>query len=232
MRKRGPKPKGKVKIKWSSNFAYAIGLIVSDGNLSPDGRHLNFTSKDIEQIDNYQKALNIKCHIGKKSSGLQKEKKYFVVQFGDVSFYNFLVLIGITSAKSRTIGKIKIQDKYFFDFLRGYFDGDGCSYSYWDPRWKSSFMFYIGFVSGSIIFIKWLRLEINKKSKLCGHLSIHKKKEGGNNYYQLRYSKYEAIKLSSLMYKNEDGLKLKRKYLKIMKSLCIVKEHKGKVFVK
>ena len=54
MGQRGAKPKGKVKIKWSADFAYAIGLIMTDGNLSPDGRHLCFTSKDIEQINNYK----------------------------------------------------------------------------------------------------------------------------------------------------------------------------------
>ena len=51
MGKRGPKPKGKVKIAWSPQFAYAIGLLVSDGNLSPDGRHINFTTTDVELIE-------------------------------------------------------------------------------------------------------------------------------------------------------------------------------------
>jgi hypothetical protein len=31
MGKMGPKPKGKVKIKWSANFAYAIGLLTTSG---------------------------------------------------------------------------------------------------------------------------------------------------------------------------------------------------------
>jgi len=26
---RGPKPKGKVKLEWSANFAYAIGLLAT-----------------------------------------------------------------------------------------------------------------------------------------------------------------------------------------------------------
>lgn len=40
------KPLSKIKIKWSPKFAYCIGLITSDGNLSKDGRHISFTSKD------------------------------------------------------------------------------------------------------------------------------------------------------------------------------------------
>ncbi len=33
MGKRGAKPQGKVKIKWSPNFAYAVGLITTDYSL-------------------------------------------------------------------------------------------------------------------------------------------------------------------------------------------------------
>ena len=40
---------------WSENLAYAIGLIATDGSLSNDGRHLNFTSKDIDQIQTFAK---------------------------------------------------------------------------------------------------------------------------------------------------------------------------------
>ncbi len=96
-------PREKVKIKWSFDFAYAIGLIATDGYLSSSGRHISFTSKDKEQIKNYMKALYIFCHVGKKSSGTVKWKKYYVVQFSDVSFYNFLLSIGITRAKKKNI---------------------------------------------------------------------------------------------------------------------------------
>ena len=59
MGKRGPKPRGKIKIQWSADFAYALGLLVTDGSLSKDGRHICFTSTDLEQIKNYTKALQI-----------------------------------------------------------------------------------------------------------------------------------------------------------------------------
>jgi hypothetical protein len=57
MIKRGPKPKEKVKVRWSRAFAYGIGLLASDGNLSPDKRHINFTSKDKELIDLFQSVI-------------------------------------------------------------------------------------------------------------------------------------------------------------------------------
>lgn len=39
------KPQGK-PITWSPEIAYAVGLLTTDGSLSIDGRHIDFTSKD------------------------------------------------------------------------------------------------------------------------------------------------------------------------------------------
>jgi hypothetical protein len=216
MGKRGPKPKSKVKIKWSSAFAYAVGLIVTDGNLSPDGRHISFTSKDEEQVNNYKKSLNINCYIGRKSNGAQKEKKYFVVQFGDVVFYHFLGAIGITSAKSKTIGKLKIPKEYFFDFLRGHLDGDGCFYSYWDPRWRSSFMYYTELITASRKHILWLQNEIYIRLKIKGHITGS---GVGGTCYQLKYAKRESNILLNRVYYKKGLICLKRKRLKIKKIL-------------
>jgi hypothetical protein len=220
MVKRGPKQKGKVKIEWSSNFAYAIGLIVTDGCLYNDERHISLTTKDVEQANNFQKCLGINVKNGLKSSGFSKEKKYYHVQFGDVKFYNFLLSIGITSAKSRTIAQVLIPNKYFFDYLRGCFDGDGCFYSYWDPRWRSSHMFYVEFVSASEKHILWLRNKLISDAGVAGHLSKVKDK----SFYQLKFAKKEALVIIKKMYYNPKVVHLSRKKEKIDKALLIEKE--------
>ncbi|HBD25201.1 MAG: hypothetical protein A2566_01235 [Candidatus Zambryskibacteria bacterium RIFOXYD1_FULL_40_13] len=214
MGKRGPKPKGKVKIKWSGNFAYAIGLLATDGCLSPDGRHITLTSKDLDQLETFMKCVGIKNKIGLTTG--QFGRSAFKVQFGDILFVKFLESIGLSQAKSLVLGKIDLPPEYFFDFLRGCFDGDGCSYSYWDPRWRSSFMFYVGFSSGSLSFIKWIREEVKNRLSITGHITSAKKK---NTYYQLKYAKYEGIKLVRELYKKKSSVCLKRKKLKINESL-------------
>jgi hypothetical protein len=218
MGKRGPKPKGKVAIKWSPKFAYAIGLLVSDGNLSPDGRHIVFTSKDIELIILFQKALNIQGHIGKKSSGTMKEKKYFVSQFSDVLFYDFLLSIGLMPNKSKILGQIEIPSEYFFNFLLGAFDGDGCTYSYFDPRWKSSFMFYTVFVSASKEHVLWIQKEIFNRLSISGHIT------GGTKrlFYQLKYAKADSLVLLRALYPKKNIPSLPRKLLKIEEMLRII----------
>ncbi len=222
--KRGPKPKAKVKITWSPNFAYAIGLIATDGNVSPDGRHVSFTSKDKEQIDNYQKALRIKCNVGKKGNGGNKEKKYYVVQFSDIFFYKFLESIGISRAKSKSLGVVDIPSEYFFDFLRGCFDGDGTFYSYWDPRWRSSHMFYVEFVSASKKHINWLRSELTNRINVFGHITNDGEKSTG----QLKYAKKEAIEIIKAMYYNRKVVCLGRKRIKIEKALSVEKRQQKK----
>jgi hypothetical protein len=209
---------GKVNIHWSPDFAYVIGLLVTDGNLSSDGRHINLTSKDYEQIQLCKKLLGITNVIGRKGSGSTKEKKYFSLQFGDVIFYRFLISIGIGPRKSKTIAKVKIPDKYFFDFLRGHHDGDGTFYSYWDKRWRSSFMFYLVFISASKLHIAWLRAEIHKRLAISGHITKNK----SQSCYQLKYAKAEAEKLLRKMYYRPQLSSLNRKHLKIQQALAII----------
>lgn len=220
MGKRGPKPKGKVKIKWSANFAYAIGLLVTDGCLYNDQRHMSLTTKDIEQAENFQMCLGLKVKNGLKSRGSSKKKEYYHVQFGDVLFYNFLVSIGLSTAKSKTIGIINIPNEYFFDYLRGCFDGDGCFYSYWDPRWRSSHMFYVEFVSASKNHIDWLQKELENRVRVVGHIT----RDGKKSTYQLKYAKKESVVLINKMYYNPRVVCLSRKKLKIQKALKIERQ--------
>ncbi|MFA6135958.1 MAG: LAGLIDADG family homing endonuclease [Candidatus Paceibacterota bacterium] len=213
------KPLNKVKIKWSSNFAYAIGLITTDGCLSIDQRHIDFTSKDLEQLNNFMKCLGIKMKIGYKKSGFNK-KRTTRIQFGDKTFYDFLIEIGLTPAKSKTLGNINIPDKYFFDFLRGHFDGDGTFYSYWDKRWKHSFMFYTCFISASKKHIDWLREEIFNKIRIKGHIT----KSVSDSVYNLKYAKSESVIILREMYHEDCVICLSRKRLKIKKSLATIGE--------
>lgn len=210
---------------WSPNLAYATGLLTADGNLSNDGRHINLTSKDIRLLNAFKKCIKLNgVKIGTKSSGYSK-KRYSHVQFSNVKLYRWLLGIGLTPNKSRTMGALKIPNKYFFDFLRGYFDGDGSCYSFWDERWDSSFMFYITFSSGSEDYIKWLRQKNKKLMEINGSISRCK----GRNAIQLKYAKREGKILFNKMYYKTDLPCLGRKYKKLKKILEIDKKETEKI---
>ncbi|MEX0594846.1 MAG: LAGLIDADG family homing endonuclease [Patescibacteria group bacterium] len=198
-----------VDTKWRPDLAYIIGLIATDGSLSIDGRHISLTSKDKEQLENFSRILSLKNTIGTKFSSYKKEKKYYVIQFGSVSFYRFLLSLGLTPNKTKTIGKLKIPRKYFRDFLRGHLDGDGCTYSYWDPRWKSSFMLYTDFVCASREHLEWVRDEIKAVVNIEGRITF-----AGKSTYHLRLAKKHSIKLFQFMYYKKGLPCLERKRLK------------------
>ena len=193
----------------TSSIAYAVGLLVTDGCLSSDGRHIDISSVDKEQLENFSKCLDRKFKIGTKKSGSGNE--CFRIQFSDVKFYAFLLKIGLTPHKSKTIGQIDMPKMFFFDFLRGHFDGDGTFYSYYDPRWKNSFMFYLCFSSASKIHIEWLQSSIFALTGLKGSIS----KTRTNSAYQLKYAKRESLVLARRLYYNKQVVCLSRKRTKI-----------------
>lgn len=216
MGKRGPLPEGKVRIQWSSEFAYAIGLIASDGCLSSNGRTIVLVSRDKDQILNFLRALRIEAHVG--HSQTRYGTHTYRVQIGDILFYRFLLSIGLTPAKSRTLGALDIPRGYFFDFLRGVFDGDGSTYAYYDKRWKSSFVFYICFASASVPFLDWVRSVVQETLRAGGHMTRAK----GHATIQLKYGKREGMLLLRRMYSSKRAIHLKRKRLKIERMLRIV----------
>ncbi len=212
MNRPGPKPKGRVNTHWRPELAYAVGLIASDGSLSKNGRHINFTSKDMDLIQTFQNCLGLEdLKIGKKARSKDKEKIYSQVQFGDVLFYKWLVNIGMSSNKSLTLGALQIPDKYFFDFLRGEWDGDGTIYCSRDKRWKNSFMVSMNFASGSTSFLLWLQKKINKELGTTGH--IHK----GKRVLQLRYARKDSRKIFDTMFYKQNLPHLSRKFAKAQK---------------
>lgn len=203
---------------WSPKSAYLVGLITSDGSLSKDERHISFSSKDIEQIENFLACLENDVKVSRVISGSAKSESYRV-QWSDVHLYQILKNIGLTPNKSLTIKTIRIEDDYFAEFVRGYFDGDGSVYEYYDKRYPDSQMVYLSFCSGSEIFLSWLRKELQTRLGIMGHVI---KASEQNSCFQLRYAKNESRALAQFMYKNNSAPRLSRKYLKISSALGIV----------
>ena len=109
-KRRGPEPKYRLDTTWRAELAYAVGLIATDGCLSGDGRHIDFTSKDRELVETFRSCLGLQVKIGLKSRGTEKEKKYSRVQISSVDFYRWLNSIGLTAQKSHTINKLEIPE--------------------------------------------------------------------------------------------------------------------------
>ena len=194
-------------MRWNSNFVYAIGLFTADGCLSIDGRHLEFCSKDKEQVINFKNCLNLKNKITKKTRAKEKIKKYYRVQFGNVKLYRFFEDIGLTPKKSLILKKIKIPLRFFADFLRGVFDGDGCFRIFVHPESQYP-QIRTSFASASPGFIRWLQQEIKKELKINGFIEKAQRNEN------LVYAKSDSLKLLNYIYYSPNIVYLSRKFQK------------------
>lgn len=197
-------PTGKVTIKWSPKFAYAIGLIATDGNLSKDGRHIIFTSKDLQLARLFHSYFGLQVSIGKKSRGYSFKKKYFNIQFGDVIFYRFLLSIGLTPNKSKTLKELKIPKKYFLDFFRGCLDGDGTIGTYFHPESKH-LQLRVRLYSASRLFVNWIRKELLQIG-VQGYVTCSR------GLWSLVYAIKASTKLLNLVYYAGHPKSLGRKY--------------------
>lgn len=206
---------------WTPTLAYCVGLIATDGSLSVDNRHIDFTSKDYDLTETYRSLLCPHAAIGVKSSG--QGNTAYRVQLGDVALYDFLVATGLTPCKSKTLPALSVPNEFYRDFLRGCFDGDGSTFSYWDPRWKSSFMYYLAFVSASESFLQWIRSQ-NVLMASVSEASF-KKIGPGARVHTLSYAKADTKLLHDFMYYQEGLPCLERKRDKLARAFEIEKGH-------
>jgi hypothetical protein len=213
------KRKNKKKFTWNPDLAYVIGLLTTDGSLSNDKRHITLRSSDRQILENFRKILLLRAKIARTKNDGWAKKPCLRIQLSDVQFYNWLLKIGLFPNKTYKIGKLKIPNNYFKDFLRGHLDGDGCISTYkdkWntfkDPKYVYTRL-WVRFYSASQIHMDWLQKTVKKLLGISGHLCEEKPKR----YYQntsmwvLKFGKKDSLKILSWIYYHPNVICLERK---------------------
>ena len=201
--------------KWSSDMAYVLGFIYADGNIIYTKRNTWFWSLQItdeEILREIKKVLNSE-HIISKKKKYNNQKQSYRLQVGSKDMCEDLMRLGLTERKSKTILLPKIPKKYFPDFLRGYFDGDGGVWVGLKNKKQSKKLFTINtsFTSGSKNFLISLSNVLSSNGLLGGSLI---EKERG---FDLKYSVKDSLILYKIMYNDMSPLFLKRKKEKFEK---------------
>lgn len=198
---------------WSPGIAYVVGLIVSDGSLSTDGRHITFTSSDLELVETFCRCLRLPNRITEIPISSCSARVGYRVQFSDMVFYRWLLDIGLMPDKAHRLGPLNIPDEYFADFLRGYLDGDGSIHTYVDRynTFKNDRYVYrrlfVRFTSASREYLNWLQHTLTRLLGTRGGLG-----GGGNRTWVLIYAKKDSLKLLRWIYYDADVPHLERKY--------------------
>jgi hypothetical protein len=127
------------------------------------------------------------------------------LQWRDRRFYDWLVTIGLTPAKSLTLGPLAVPDEYVADFFRGCIDGDGSIRVYTDRYHVAKCeryvyeRLYVSIVSASRTFIDWPHESVARLTGTTGSLTV-RRRAGRNPLWKLSYAKAKSIRLIRWMY--------------------------------
>lgn len=200
-------------VSWSPDLAWVVGVLATDGNLSRDGRHLSIPSKDADLLESLRRCLTLQNRISRR---VIDSRQIYRLQWGDRQFYKWLLSIGLTPAKSLTLGPLAVPDEHFAHFFRGCIDGDGSIRTYVDHYntfKKPTYIYtrlFVSIVSASPRFPEWLRTTVRRLAGLSGSLTV-KRSASRNDIWCLKYAKRESLALLRWMYQDPHAPCLRRK---------------------
>jgi len=207
---------------WSPEMAYVLGFFTADGNMIRNKRgayFIEFEITDKNLLYKIRELLGSDHKIAERKRD-NKWKKSYRLQIGSKEIFDDLLKLGLTPNKSKTIELPEIPKEYFSDFVRGYFDGDGCvtvcHYIRKDRHNKKCIKILSGFTSGSEKFLKSLYLRLKIFANIIGG-SLYE-----NRGYRLFFSDEDTRKLYNFMYNGKNDLSLCRKKDKFEKYFKIV----------
>ncbi len=197
--------------KWTPAMAYILGFFAADGNLTLGKRgnhYLEFTSTDPDIIQKIRHCLGSNHKITRRPRK-KNQKDSFRIQIGSKIIFQDLQKLGFAPNKSKTLDYPKTPKRYFKDFVRGYFDGDGHVITgLYRKRGRKhpNRILYAGFTSGTESFLE----------KLHRDPLSQKIVKGGTRYYskgyRLNFPGSDSLGLYNFLYKNmENDLYLHRK---------------------
>ncbi|OGZ17146.1 MAG: hypothetical protein A2494_03685 [Candidatus Lloydbacteria bacterium RIFOXYC12_FULL_46_25] len=195
-------------------MAYVLGYLYADGSMEDAsylrGKYVRVSSTDKETILMIKKILDSEHTIVESSPS--RGKKQYLLRIGNTPLYDSLIEIGLYPNKSLTIKIPSVPDEFFSDFVRGYFDGDGCVSLY---RTKGILgqeiinKLTIIFTSGSFDFLHELCNTLHTRLNLR-----QQKVYRGDRSFQLRYATEDSVKLFEFLFAKcgQDQYYLQRKF--------------------
>lgn len=195
----------------TSNISYLIGLLCSDGSIDKNGYGFQICSKDIEIVKSAKEILKSNHKIVKISSLDRRNGKIYDkynIHFCSKKMTSDLINLGLKNNKSFDCKMPQIPDIYFWDFIRGLFDGDG---SITSDKNRINYSFTL--IASSDIMNK-IKIKFKELGLSDTKLSIVAKSKMGTIYKIKQNSNKDLLILYNKLYSNNPKFKLERKFQK------------------
>lgn len=180
-------------------MAYVLGFFSADGYITVNRRGGQFWCiqiTDKKLLEQIKKAIESEHKISARS-GSGNESPLYRLQIGSVEMCDDLRKLGLRERKTKSLVVPNVPDKYFADFTRGYFDGDG---NVWmgflnKKRNRPILGLKTMFTSCSLDFLNQFHKRLRKFGTEGGSIYVSK-----GNYSRLQFSSNDSLKIYNFMY--------------------------------
>lgn len=163
---------------------YLAGLVATDGCLSKSRRHVTLIAKEREFLEMIRDRCRITNKVCEHFNG--RGQLSHGINICSRSYWDELARIGLTPAKSKTLGALNVPDAMLPDFFRGVVDGDG-SIRRWIHAGNGGEQWSLRIYSASAPFLEWLMESLTRLVGIKGR--IH---HGHDSVWVLKYGKLAA----------------------------------------
>ena len=182
-------------------MAYVLGFFAADGNLIRNKRGSCYVSLEIcdkDIVENIRKVMGSNHKIGMRFDKKSGKPRYRL-QIGSKEIFKDLHKLGFTENKTFNMSVPQVPPEFFWDFVRGYFDGDGNIWSglMHKERLVPTHALLTGFTSSSLVFLESLAQTFKTMGLEGGSLHNYK------TYHRLSYSTRDSLKIYNYMYNGE-----------------------------
>jgi len=190
---------------WSSDLAWLVGIVLSDGSVSNivNGKYIRIKMCDKDVLDKIKIITDYEGKVQPCKREKPHYKKPYIIIIGGKKIWQFFTDLGMDNHKSQTAKwPIGLPDEYVSHFIRGVFDGDGSVY------FRKN-----GYPFAGICGTKKLMSYISKSIDL--HFTEHTNKTKTN--YTIQYTGDRAKDFLKFIYKNStENIRMDRKYNKVL----------------
>lgn len=208
--------------KETSDMAYIMGFIAADGSVSEKTNRIKITLSAVDHnfLEKIAKTIPVKNPVVKRitNKGFEitelawacEEHKKDLAEYGIVPNKTFLLEL-----------PTKLNQKYWIDYIRGYFDGDGSVSLIQNShgRGNGHLRWQIGAAKPDILI--WIVDFLEKEFNIPKVSILKQEKNRKTPYYYFQYSSTATRKIYEILY-TENSLYLPRKkkcYEKILKKV-------------